>query len=158
VKVGLEDEPAVRAAFQEIMAAARAYNANALLDGVLVQQIAPEGREVIVGVSRDPQFGPVIMFGLGGIHVEVLKDVTFRVAPLTLEEARSMMADIRSAAILQAVRGEPAADLDALAECLTRVSQLALQFPQLTECDLNPIRVYPEGQGVLAVDVRFALA
>ncbi|MHC5033857.1 MAG: acetate--CoA ligase family protein, partial [Planctomycetota bacterium] len=158
VKVGLEGEAAVRAAFQEIMAAARAYSADARLDGVLVQQVAPQGREVIIGVNRDPQFGPVIMFGLGGIHVEVLKDVTFRVAPLTLEEARSMMADIRSFAILQGVRGEPAADPDALAECLTRVSQLALQFPRLAECDLNPVRVYAEGQGVLAVDVRFALA
>lgn len=157
VKVGLPDEAAVRVAFREVMASARDYKPDARLDGVLMQEMARPGREVIVGVKRDPQFGPLIMFGLGGIHVEVLKDVVFRVAPLALEEARAMIGEIRSAAILQAFRGEPAADVEALAECLTRVSQLAMQFPQLTECDLNPLVVYPERQGLIAVDIRFAL-
>ena len=158
VKVGLKDEGSVRQAFRDVMSSARAYKEDARLDGVLVQQMAPKGREVIVGVNRDPQFGPVIMFGLGGVYVEVLKDVTFRVAPVTLEEAQAMIGEIRTARILGAFRGEPAADVDALAECVTRVSQLALDFPELSECDLNPLRVYPEGQGVMAVDVRFGLA
>jgi acetyltransferase len=157
VRVGLRDEDAVRSAFRKVMQAGRAYRADARLDGVLVQQMAPKGREVIVGVNRDPQFGPVIMFGLGGVYVEVLRDVTFRVAPLTLEEARDMIGKIRAARILQAFRGEPAADVHALAECLTRIGQLAVDFPRLTECDLNPLRVYPEGEGVMAVDVRFGL-
>jgi acetyl coenzyme A synthetase (ADP forming)-like protein len=151
VKVRLGDEGAVRQAFQAVMQSAREYKEDARLDGVLIQQMAPPGREVIIGVNRDPQFGPVIMFGLGGIYVEVLKDVTFRVAPLT------MVAEIRTARILQAFRGDLAADVEALAECLTRVSQLAVQYPELTECDLNPLRVYAEGQGVMAVDVRFGL-
>ncbi len=157
VKVGLADAEAVREAFERVTAAARAYKEDAQLDGVLVQQMAPKGREVIIGVSRDPQFGPVVMFGLGGIYVEVLKDVTFRVAPLTLDDAREMIGGIRAARILGALRGEPPADVEALAECITRISQLALENPELTECDLNPVRVYAEGEGVMAVDVRFAL-
>jgi len=158
VKVALTSADAVREAYGSVMASARAYKADARLDGVLVQEMAPKGREVIIGVNRDPQFGPVIMFGLGGIYVEVLKDVTFRVAPLTMDDARAMIAGIRSAKIFQAFRGDPPADIEALAGCLTRVSQLAVQFPQLAECDLNPLRVFPEGQGVMAVDVRFGLA
>ncbi|MHC4481286.1 MAG: acetate--CoA ligase alpha subunit [Planctomycetota bacterium] len=157
VKVGLADGEAVCGAFRDVMDSARSYKPDAALDGVLVQQMAPEGREVIVGVSRDPQFGPVVMFGLGGVYVEVLRDVVFRVAPLSLEEARRMIGQIRTAQILEQFRGEPAADLAALAECLTRISQLALSFPAIAECDLNPLRIYAEGQGVLAVDVRFAL-
>jgi acyl-CoA synthetase (NDP forming) len=158
VKVGLEDEAAAREAFREIMVASRAYKPDAEIDGVLVQQMAPEGREVIVGVNRDPQFGPVIMFGLGGIYVEVLKDVIFRVAPVTLHEAHRMIHGIRTARLFGPFRGQPAADVDALAEVLTRVSQLAMGFPELAECDFNPLRVYPEGDGVVAVDVRFGLA
>ncbi len=158
VKVGVKDAAGVRAAFEEIMSSARAYKADAKLDGVLVQQMAPKGREVIIGVNRDPQFGPVIMFGLGGIYVEVLKDVTFRVAPLTQAEALEMTGDIRAARILHAFRGDPEGDLQALAECLTRVSQLAVDFPELSECDLNPVMVYPQGKGVIALDVRFGIA
>jgi len=158
VKVGIKDADAVRQAFGRIMEAARAYKPDARLDGVLVQQMAPKGREVIIGVNRDPQFGPLIMFGLGGVYVEVLKDVTFRVAPLTLAEAREMIDDIRSARILHAFRGDPESDLDALADCLTRVSQLAVEFPELAECDFNPIMVYPKGQGLIALDMRFGLA
>jgi acetate---CoA ligase (ADP-forming) len=124
---------------------------------VLVQQMAPKGREVIIGVNRDPQFGPVIMFGLGGIYVEVLKDVTFRVAPLTLREAREMLDEIRAARILHAFRGAPEGDLDALAECVARVAQLAVEFPDFSECDLNPVMVYPQGQGIIALDVRFGM-
>ncbi len=158
VRVGVKDAAGVRAAFEQIMASSRAYKADAKLDGVLVQQMAPKGREVIIGVNRDPQFGPVIMFGLGGIYVEVLKDVTFRVAPLTLAEAREMTGDIRAARILHAFHGDPEGDLDALAECLTRISQLAVDFPELSECDLNPVMVYPQGKGVMALDVRFGIA
>jgi acetyltransferase len=157
VKVGLADAQAVRAAFSQVTASALSYKADAVLDGVLVQQMAPEGREVIVGVNRDPQFGPVIMFGLGGVYVEVLKDVVFRVAPLTTADAEDMVRGIRAARILGAFRGSPAADMEALVDVLLRVSQLAVQFPELSECDLNPLRVYPEGQGVMALDVRFGL-
>jgi acetyl coenzyme A synthetase (ADP forming)-like protein len=158
VRLGLADDEQVRVAFREVMAGAHGCCPEARLDGALVQQQAREGREVIVGMNRDPQFGPVVMFGLGGVHVEVLKDVVFRVAPLTADDARQMIDDIRSAPILRAFRGEPAADTEALAPCLTRVAQLAVRFPEIAECDLNPLLVYPEGQGVMAVDARFGLA
>ncbi len=157
VKVDLPDERALRRAFQEVMESAAAYDPEADLEGVLVQEMAPKGREVIVGVNRDPQFGPVIMFGLGGIYVEVLKDVVFRVAPLTMRDARQMIEGIRAARILHAFRGEPEADLDALADTLVRVSQLAVEHPRIAECDLNPLFVYPRGEGVMALDVRFGL-
>ena len=157
VKVGIEDEQALRDAYQEIMESAVAYDPEADLEGVLVQEMARKGREVIVGVNRDPQFGPVIMFGLGGIYVEVLKDVVFRVAPLTMRAAREMIEGIRTAQILHEFRGEPECDLDALAETLVRVSQLAVDYPRIAECDLNPLFVYPRGEGVTALDERFGL-
>jgi acetyltransferase len=157
VRLGLESEEEVRQAFNDVMDSAREYKPDADLDGVLIQEEARSGREVIIGVNRDPQFGPVIMFGLGGIYVEVLKDVVFRVAPLTARDAEQMIEGIRSAQILQAFRGQPKADLGALADCLLRVSQLAVDYPQIAECDLNPLFVYPEGEGVMALDVRFGL-
>jgi acetyltransferase len=158
VRVGVEDADGVVSAYEEIMASARAYKADAALDGVLVQQMAPEGREVIIGMNRDAQFGPVIMFGLGGIYIEVLKDVIFRVAPITLDDAHDMIRGIRTAKLFGPFRGQPPADVEALAEVLTRVSQLAVEFADLTECDFNPLRVYAEGEGVIAVDARFALS
>ncbi len=158
VELGIEDEQALRQVFGRIMACAEDYDPDAELEGVLVQQMAPPGREVIIGVNRDPQFGPLIMFGLGGIYVEVLEDVVFRVAPVSMREAREMIEEIRAGAVLHEFRGEPERDLDALAECITRVSQLALDHPAIAECDLNPLLVYPEGGGIMAVDVRFGLS
>ncbi len=158
VKLGLEDADAVRQAFAEVMDSAREYDPDAELEGVLVQQQAPEGREVIVGVNRDPQFGPLIMFGLGGTYVEVLEDVIFRVAPLSRRDAREMIEGIRASDILHAFRGQPEGDLEALEECLTRVARLAVDHPRISECDLNPLIVYPEGEGVLAVDIRLGIS
>ena len=158
VKLGIDGEEAVRAAYQEIMAAARDHRADAGIDGVLVQETARPGHEVIVGVNRDPQFGPLVMFGLGGIYVELLEDVVFRVAPLNLPQAREMITGIRAAKLLRGFRGQPMADLDALAEVLMRISRLAVRFPAITECDLNPVMVYPRNEGLTAVDVRFGLA
>ena len=158
VKVGLAVEAQVRAAYEEIMAGARAYKADAAIDGVLVQQMVTGGTEVIVGMNRDPQFGPLVMFGLGGIYVELLKDVAFRVAPLTAEDAREMIDEIKGSRMLKGFRGREPGDLDALVDCILRVSYLAARFPQLTECDLNPLLVFPRGQGVMALDARFALA
>ncbi len=157
VRVGVQDADGVRRAWDEVMESAADYDPDAALDGVLVQQMASKGREIIVGLNRDPQFGPVIMFGLGGIYVEVLKDVTFRVAPLAQREARGMMEGIRSAKLLHEFRGEPQRDLDAMADLLCRIGRLAADFPQIAECDLNPVMLYPDGEGLMAVDVRFAL-
>ncbi|MFW6457292.1 MAG: acetate--CoA ligase alpha subunit [Planctomycetota bacterium] len=157
VKVGLENESQVRQAYRQIISAARDYDADADIDGVLVQEMIGGGTEVIVGMNRDPQFGPLIMFGLGGIYVEVLKDVAFRVAPLTRSDARGMIHEIKSSCILKGFRGEAPRDLDALADAILRLSQLSVDYPQLAECDMNPLLVFPEGEGVAALDVRFRI-
>lgn len=157
VKVGLEDPQQVRDAFDTIMDSARTYDPEAQIDGVLVQEMITGGTEVIVGMNRDPQFGPLIMFGLGGIYVEVLKDVAFRVAPLTADDAREMIEEIQSAEILKGFRGEEPRDLDALADAILRLSQLAVSYPQLAECDMNPLLVFAEGEGVATLDMRFRL-
>ncbi len=155
VKVGMEGSEEVREAYSQIINSARDYDPDADIDGVLVQEMISGGSEVIVGMNRDPQFGPLIMFGLGGIYVEVLKDVSFRVAPLTKTDAREMIDDIQSSRILKGFRGEAPRDLDALAEVILRLSQLSVDYPQLAECDMNPLLVFPEGEGIAALDVRF---
>ena len=157
VRIGLRDETSLRAAFSEVLDNARAYNADADIDGVLVQQMVTGGTEVIVGMNRDPQFGPLIMFGLGGIYVELLKDVVFGVAPLGERDARNMIDGIKAARILEGFRGQAPADLDALVDCILRVSYLATEWPELTECDINPLKVFDAGKGVMALDVRFGL-
>jgi len=158
VKLSLEDDAAVRQAFADIMASAKAYKPDAAVEGVLVQEMVTGGTEVIVGMNRDPQFGPLVMFGLGGIYVELLKDVSFRVAPLTAGQARRMVEETRSAAILKGFRGSGPADVDALVDCLLRLSRLAVDHAELAEFDVNPLKVFPAGEGVVAVDVRFVLA
>jgi len=158
VKLDLEDRDEVRTAFREITAGARAYKPDARVDGVLVQEMLQGGTQIIVGFQRDPQFGVLVMFGLGGIYVEALKDVTFRVAPITPRDAREMTEEIKTAEILRGFRGSEPADLDALTDCILRISRLALDFPELAECDINPLLVFGKGKGVAAVDARFALA
>ena len=157
VKMALSSEEGVRAGYREIMAGARAYDPDAEVDGVLVQQMVTGGTEVIVGLSRDPQFGPLIMFGLGGIYVEVLKDVSFRVAPMGETDAREMIEEVRSAKVLQGVRGQQRSDVDALVDCILRISQLAAAYPVVAECDINPLKVMAAGQGVVALDARLRL-
>jgi len=158
VKVNLKNEAAVREAFRTIMTNAKAYNASAHIHGVAVQEMAPWGTEVIVGAVNDPTFGPTVMFGMGGIFVEVLKDVTFRVAPVSAEQAMEMIKEIRAAPILQGVRGEAERDRAALADVLSRYSQLVWDFvDDIAESDANPVLVYEKGQGVKLVDARIIL-
>ena len=121
----------------------------------MVQAMA-KGVEVILGLKRDPQFGATIMFGLGGIYTEVLKDVSFRVAPITPQDARNMISEIRSLPLLTGARGTKKADIEAIARCLERLSQLALNFPQILELDINPLMVDEPGRGAVAVDCRIA--
>jgi acyl-CoA synthetase (NDP forming) len=116
------------------------------------------GREVIVGMNRDPQFGPLMMFGLGGVYVEALKDVTFRVAPFSRQEAREMIGEIRSFNLLRGVRGEPPADLEAIIETLLRISQLVTEFSEIVELDINPLIVHEVGRGAMGIDMRLVLA
>ena len=130
---------------------------DAHLEGVMVEKMAPRGQEVIIGMKRDPGFGPLMMFGLGGIYVELFKDVAFRVAPLSAEEARRMITDTRAGRLLTGFRGQPPADLDAVVDVICRLSQLALDFPQIEEAEVNPLLVFAEGKGALALDGRVIL-
>ena len=150
VRIGVTD-PAM--AFRELDAAGREHAGDAGYDGVLVQELADEGEEVIVGFSRDPLFGPVVLFGLGGIFVEVLKDVALRVAPLTRRDAEEMIREVKGFPLLDGARARPKADVDALADLLMKVSQMACEAgDRVSELDLNPIRVRPAGQGLVALD------
>jgi acetyltransferase len=159
VKVGLENSEAVRDAFELMVYRAQRYIPEARILGCLVQEMVPAGGiEVLVGMNRDPQFGPLVTFGLGGIYVETLNDVTFRVAPFSQQEAEEMLSEIRAHALLDGVRGKPAADKQAIVDTLLRMGQLVIDFPEITELDINPMMVYQRGQGAIAIDMRLALA
>lgn len=159
VKVGLESAEDVRDAFELMVYRAQRYLPQAHLWGCLVQQMVPAGgQEVLVGMNRDPQFGPLVTFGLGGIYVETLKDVTFRVAPISVQEAELMLSEIRAHALLDGVRGKPPLDKDAIVDALLRIAQLVQDFPEIVELDINPLMVYPQGQGAIAIDMRLVLS
>ncbi|WP_234434159.1 acetate--CoA ligase family protein [Streptomyces sp. NRRL F-5126] len=155
VRIGLNSAAEVRGAFTSIVSNAKAYAPGARIDGVQVQQMVPAGTEVLVGTVTDPTFGKIVAFGLGGVLVEVLKDVTFRLAPATQDEALSMLDGIRAAEVLRGVRGGEAVDRAALADLIVRVSRLASDFPSIAEVDLNP--VFASASGVMAADVRILL-
>ncbi|GAA5083635.1 acetyl coenzyme A synthetase (ADP forming)-like protein [Thermocatellispora tengchongensis] len=156
VVVGVSDAEEARAAYEKIIANARAYNAEAVIDGVQVQQMVGGGQEVIIGAVTDPTFGKVVAFGLGGVLVEVLRDVTFRLAPLSGDDARGMLDDIRAADVLDGVRGAEPVARDALADMIRRVGDLVGDFPEIAEVDLNP--VFADARGATAADVRILLA
>jgi len=160
VRVGLEDEMAVITAFREVMAAARLHNPQARLEGAVVQEmILADAVEVILGMLQDPDFGPVIVFGSGGILVELLRDSSLRLPPLSHKEALEMIHETQGRRLLQGFRGRPPADIDALADALVRVSQLAVDLGDLVAAlEINPLMVLPRGQGVCAVDALVELA
>ena len=155
VKLNLETENQVRKACKEILAGAENFDPDAKVYGFLVSPMAETGLEVIVGTKIDDQFGPVILFGIGGIMVEVLKDVSFRVLPITNRSARMMIDDIHSSTLLDGIRGQSPLDKKALRKLLLSVSEVAEAYPQIQEMDLNPVIVYPEGLSV--VDARIIL-
>jgi acetyltransferase len=158
VKVGLQNASDVRDAFELMVYRAQRYIPDARIWGCLVQEMAPAGGlEVLVGMNRDPQFGPLLTFGLGGIYVETLRDVTFGVAPLARQEAEEMLAQVRAHALLDGVRGQPPMDKSAIVDALLRISQLVGDFPEITEMDINPLMVYHQGEGALALDMRLVL-
>jgi acyl-CoA synthetase (NDP forming) len=156
VKLNLGSEKEVAAAFDEIVEAARRAQAGATVLGVSVQKMAQPGVEVIMGMTKDPQFGPVLMFGLGGVFVEVLKDVAFRIVPLEPRDARQMIRDIQGFPVLEGFRGQEPADLAALEDMLMRLSAFVEEHPEIQELDLNPIFAYKDG--ALAVDARIVLS
>jgi acetyltransferase len=156
VKVGISNPEEIRTAFTEILANAKVYKAEAKIAGILVQEMAPKGgTEVIFGAIKDAAFQQTIMFGLGGIFVEVLKDVTFRIAPISVAEAKSMVMEINAYPIIKGARGEKPRDQEALADALSRFSQLTIDFPEIKELDANPVLLYEKG--MIVVDARIIL-
>ena len=158
VAIGLADAPALRAAWERMDRSVRAAAPGARIDGYEVEAQVSGGKEVLVGFQRDPNFGPVVVFGMGGIYVEALRDVTFRLAPMRPISAQHMIESVRGYSLLRGVRGEPPSDIGAVAETIERVAQLAVERPEILELDVNPLIVRPAGQGVVAVDARAVLA
>ncbi|MBL7183720.1 MAG: acetate--CoA ligase family protein [Anaerolineae bacterium] len=158
IKLGLADATDVRDAFDLLVYRATRYMPDAEIWGCLVQEMVRGGKEVIVGMNLDPQFGPLMMFGLGGIYVEALKDVAFRIAPFSRQEAEEMIAEIRAYSLLKGVRGERPSDIEAIVDTLLRLSQLVTDFPEVMEMDINPLIVFEVGRGVVGVDMRLVLA
>ena len=158
VRVNLGSASEVRDAFDLMVYRAGRYVPDATIWGCQVQEMAPKGREVLLGMSRDPQFGPLVAFGLGGIYVEALKDVSFRVAPYSHQEADEMIREIRSYPLLEGVRGEPPADHEAMVDALMRLGRLVTDFPEIVELDINPLMVFDQGRGAMAIDMRLVLA
>ena len=155
VVVGLTDSDEVKSAYDEMMRKVSSVVSTARIEGVSVQTMAKPGIEVIVGATTDPQFGPVMMFGLGGVFVEVLKDVSFRVVPLEPRDAKQMVREIDALPILEGIRGQDGADLEALEDLLLSISKLIERRPEIAELDLNPVFAYSDG--AIAVDARIVL-
>jgi acyl-CoA synthetase (NDP forming) len=155
VALGIASKEEAAAAFDRIVASAKQHVKNATIDGVAVQRMEKQGIEVIVGVTKDPQFGPVLMFGLGGVLVEVLKDVAFRIIPIEQRDARQMVEEIKGYPVLQGYRGQDPASLDALHALLLKVSSFIEAHPEVAELDLNPVFAYKDG--AIAVDARIVL-
>lgn len=155
VKLNLNSAEEVHGAYKDIVSNVKEHAEKARIIGVLVQEMAPPSTEIIVGSTKDPQFGPAIVFGLGGILVEILKDVTFRIAPINREEAQEMITEVKAYPILKGYRGTPPADTDAIVDILLATSKLVTDYEQIKELDFNPIIVYPKG--AKAVDARIIL-
>jgi acyl-CoA synthetase (NDP forming) len=155
VKVNLKSVEEVRSAYEKILENAKKYDAAARIEGVLVQEMVPQSTEVIVGALKDAQFGQTLMFGLGGIFVELLKDVTFRIAPITQADAVEMITGVKAYPLLKGYRNTPPADIEAITAVLLNTSRLVMDFPEVKELDLNPVMAYEKG--AKTVDARIIL-
>jgi len=155
VALNLKNSSEVKKGYENILMNVKRHKPNAKIVGVLVQEMAPQSTEVIVGAIKDPQFGPALMFGLGGIFVEVLKDVTFRIAPITESDAREMITEVKAYPVLKGYRGQPPVDLNAIVNILLNTSKLVMDHLEIEELDLNPILVYEKG--AKTVDARIIL-
>jgi len=156
VMVGIGSESAVRQSFELMMSKVRSRVPGAKINGITICQMV-KGKEVLMGMTRDEQFGPVITFGLGGVFVEIMKDVSQRIAPLTKHDVDTMVRSIRSYAILTGARGGRAADIESLKDTIFRIAQIALDFPEISELEVNPVMVGDEGKGTYAVDALVVL-
>ena len=155
VVINLKTPEEVRRAYRKILANVRKHKADAEIIGILVQEMAPKSTEVIIGATKDPQFGPALMFGLGGVFVEILEDITFRIAPITERDAREMITEVKAYPLLKGYRGQPPADIEAIINILLNTSRLVMNHPEIKELDLNPIMVYEKG--AKTVDARIIL-
>jgi acetyl coenzyme A synthetase (ADP forming)-like protein len=158
VRLGIKSAEQAEQTFHDIVASAKKYRPSALIRGILFQQMAREGVEVILGSTRDPRFGPICMFGLGGIFVEALKDVTFRLAPMWETSAENMIRDIKAYRVLKGIRGRPPADIKAAKLCILRLSAMVANHTEIAELDINPLILYPEGEGCVVADARIILS
>jgi len=157
VRLNLQSEADVKAAYAELMQHVKTARPGVEIWGVLIQEMVRNGKETILGMKRDPHFGALLMFGLGGIYVEVFKDVVFRIAPIRELGARHMIEGIKGVKLLRGFRGEPPSDIDAIAQSLMRLSQLVTEFPEIEEMDINPLIVLPAGSGARVVDARILI-
>jgi acetyl coenzyme A synthetase (ADP forming)-like protein len=157
VKINLNSKKDVKNAFFDITTHVRNIMPAAHIYGVIIQEMITGGKEVIIGITKDAQFGHMIMFGLGGVYVEVLKDISFRITPLSQEDAHEMIRETRTFPLLRGVRGEAEADIEAIEKSLIILSQLSMDFPQIIEADINPLMVKRRGEGVVAIDARFTI-
>jgi acetyl-CoA synthetase (ADP-forming) len=155
VILDIKNSQEVKNGYNKILKNVKDHKPDAKIVGVLVQEMAPSATEVIVGATKDPQFGPALMFGLGGIFVEILKDVTFRIAPITESDAKEMITEVKGYPILKGYRGQPPADVDAIVKILMNTSRLVMDHMEIKELDLNPIMVYEKG--AKTVDARIIL-
>jgi len=155
VIVNIKDSEGVKEAYERILTNVKQKMPDAKVVGILVQEFAPQGLEVIMGLIRDPQFGPTVMFGLGGVFVEIFKDVSFRIAPLTEQDAEDMINEIRAKPLLYGYRGSEPVDVDAIKDALIKTGRMGLEIEEIAEMDLNPTMVYPNG--IKVVDARIIL-
>ncbi len=157
IRLNLRNANDVERAYHTMMSDVRRYMPDAHIAGVQVQKMITEGKEVIIGMNRDVQFGPLLMFGLGGTYVEFLKDVSFAVAPINKDDAKHMVSSIKTYPLLAGVRGEEPSDIDSIIDVLMKFSQMVTDFPQILEFEINPLMVLPDGQGCVAMDIRLTL-
>jgi acyl-CoA synthetase (NDP forming) len=155
VMLDIENEEELQIKFTELLKNVKNKKPDAQIEGVLIQPMVSSGIETIIGIKRDPQFGPLIMFGIGGIYVEVFRDVSFRICPIRESSAWRMVQEIKGYKLLQGFRGKPPSDIEKIVEVLQRVSQLAVDFPCFLEIDINPFLVFEKGKGACAIDARF---
>jgi len=157
IKIGIKNYKELEESFEGIMSNVKKYMPSAKINGISIQEMIESKKETIIGINKDSQFGPMIMFGLGGIYVEILKDVSFRIAPISQTDAREMIEEIKTIKLLKGVRGEKPSDIESIVEVLLKISQLVTDFPDIIEMDINPLFVKEEGKGSIAGDVRIRI-
>jgi acetyltransferase len=157
IRLNLKHADDVERAYNTMMSDVSHYMHNAQISGVQIQKMLSGGKEVIIGMNRDPQFGPLLMFGLGGTYVEFLRDVSFAVAPISIDDAKHMVTSIKTYPLIAGVRGEQPSDIGSIIDALMKVSQLSMDFPEIMEFEINPLMVMQEGNGCVAMDVRFTI-